>query len=167
MPIMADVTQEKQRISDQLVKVDAERSKLQDRLNELEIAERVLSRFGPQKGATQRRGRPAGSRSKEAGDKETSSKETSGKETSGNEEKPRSSTRPQRAARPENRSMPLGEATLRAVQAHSGGVSADEVRNYIAKQFGLAVRPNHLGMALQRHRRAGRLEVRDSRWHLV
>jgi hypothetical protein len=162
MPIMADVTQEKQRISDQLVKVDAERSKLQDRLNELEITERVLSRFGPQKGATQRRGRPAGSRSKEAGDKETSRKETSG-----NEEKPRPSTRRQRAGRPENRSMPLGEATLRAVQAHSGGVSADEVKNYIAKQFGLTVRPNHLGMALQRHRRAGRLEVRDSRWHLV
>ena len=35
MPIMAEVTQEKQRISDQLAKIDAERSKLQDRLNEL------------------------------------------------------------------------------------------------------------------------------------
>jgi len=26
--------------------------------------------------------------------------------------------------------------------------------------------PNHLGMALQRHRRAGRLENRDQRWYL-
>jgi hypothetical protein len=30
----------------------------------------------------------------------------------------------------------------------------------------MTVRPNHLGIALQRHRRAGRLESRDSRWYL-
>jgi hypothetical protein len=152
MPIIADVTQEKQRISDQLAKIDAERSKLQDRLNELEIAERVLSRFGKQRGETQRRGRPAGSQSKQA---------------SGNGESPGIPARRQRTARPEAQVVPLGEATLRAVQAHSGGVSADAVRDYIAKQFGLTVRPNHLGMALQRHRRAGRLEIRDSRWHAL
>ncbi len=152
MPIMADVTQEKQRISDQLAKIDTERSKLQDRLNELEIAERVLSRFGKQGGETQRRGRPAGSQSKQA---------------SGNGESPEIPARRQRTARPKAQVVPLGEATLRAVQAHSGGVSADAVRDYIAKQFGLTVRPNHLGMALQRHRRAGRLEIRDSRWHAL
>jgi len=152
MPIMAEVTQEKQRVSDQLAKIDAERSNLQERLNELEIAERVLSRFGKQKGETQRRGRPAGSQSKQA---------------SGNGESPRVSARRQRGAPPVGQSMPLGEATLRAVQAHSGGVSADAVRDYIARQFGLTVRPNHLGMALQRHRRAGLLEIRDSRWHAL
>jgi len=153
MPIIADVTQEKQRISDQLAKIDAERSKLQHRLNELEIAERVLSRFGKQRGETQRRGRTAGSQSKQA---------------SGNGESPGIiPARRQRAARPEAQVVPLGEAALRAVQAHSGGVSADAVRDYIAKQFGLTVRPNHLGMALQRHRRAGRLEIRDSRWHAL
>ena len=152
MPIMADVTQEKQRISDQLMKVDAERSKLQDRLNELEVAERVLSRFGSRKGATQGRGRPARSQSKAARGNGTTS---------------RAPARRQRAAKPAAQTIPLGEATLRAVQAHSGGVSADAVRNYIAKQFGLTVRPNHMGMALQRHRRAGRLEIRDSRWHVL
>jgi hypothetical protein len=31
---------------------------------------------------------------------------------------------------------------------------------------GMTVRPNHLGIALQRHRRAGRLENRDQRWYL-
>ncbi len=152
MPIMADVTQERQRISDQLAKIDAERSKLQDRFNELEIAERVLSRFGKQRGETPRRSRPAGSQSKQA---------------SGNGESPRIPARRPRTARPAAQVVPLGEATLRAVQAHSGGVSADAVRDYIAKQFGLTVRPNHLGMALQRHRRAGRLEIRDSRWHAL
>jgi hypothetical protein len=152
MPIIADVTQEKQRISDQLVKVDAERSKLQDRLHELEVAERVLSRFGQRQGATQGRGSRTGARSKAA--------DSNGKT-------PKAPPRRQRAAQPAGQAMPLGEAALRAVQAHSEGVSADAVRTYIAKQFGLTVRPNHLGMALHRHRRAGRLEIRDSRWHIL
>jgi len=38
---------------------------------------------------------------------------------------------------------------------------------HLSSQFGLQVRPNHLGMALQRHRRAGRLEQRDGRWSMA
>src|SRR5712691_10626521 len=114
MPVMADVVQEKQRISDQLAKIDAEKSKLQARFNELEIAERVLSRFAKQTGETRRRGRPAGSPSKQVADD--------------GESRPPVSARRSRAAGPEGRPMPLGDATLRAVQAHSGGVSADAVR---------------------------------------
>jgi hypothetical protein len=59
---------------------------------------------------------------------------------------------------------PLGDATLRAVEALGGGVSAAEIRLYLEREFGMLVRPNHLGMALQRHRRAGRLEQHDTRW---
>jgi len=58
----------------------------------------------------------------------------------------------------------LGDATLRAVTAHGQGISAEDVRKYIADQLGMQVRPNHLGMALQRHLRAGRLELRDLLW---
>jgi len=58
----------------------------------------------------------------------------------------------------------LSEATLQAVQAHAEGVTAGEVLNYLTREFGMTVRPNHIGIALQRHRRAGRLENRDSRW---
>jgi hypothetical protein len=58
----------------------------------------------------------------------------------------------------------LGDATLRAVAMHGNGISAEDVRKYIADQLGMQVRPNHLGMALQRHRRAGRLEQRDLLW---
>lgn len=149
MPIITDIAQEKQRVSEQLGKVDAERSRLQDRLNELEVAERVLSRFG-QKTSTQRGGgRAAASQVKEAGDGA------------------RPTARQQRPARSVAQSLPLGEATLRAVKAHTAGVSADEVRDYLAKHFGLTVRPNHLGMALQRHRRAGLVEIRDSLWHAL
>ena len=60
----------------------------------------------------------------------------------------------------------LGDATLNAVRAHAKGASADELLNYLSRKFGLTARPNHLGSALQRHRRAGRLEYRDQRWYL-
>jgi hypothetical protein len=41
---------------------------------------------------------------------------------------------------------------FRSVQAHDQGATASEVLNYLSREFGMAVRPNHLGMALQRHR---------------
>jgi hypothetical protein len=66
----------------------------------------------------------------------------------------------------EHHTMSLSDATLKAVQAHDEGATAGEVLNYLSRKFGMAVRPNHLGMALQRHRRAGHLENRNQRWHL-
>ncbi|MGC2200419.1 MAG: hypothetical protein WA633_09785 [Stellaceae bacterium] len=150
MPTMTDFTEEKQRLSDQLAKVDAERSKLQDRLNELEVTERVLSRFGKSKGDNSTRGRAAKAQPGRA-------------EVNG----PRPSGKSRKAPRTQGKAVPLGEATFQAVKAHPRGASAEAVRSYITKEFGLQVRPNHLGMALQRHRRAGRLEVRDSLWHAV
>ena len=63
--------------------------------------------------------------------------------------------------------MSLSDATLRAVQAHGEGATPKEVLDYLAREFGMRVRPNHLGIALQRHRRAGNLqENRDHRWRL-
>ena len=46
MASIDEIGQEKQRISERLVRLDAERTRLGDQLNELEIAERVLIRFG-------------------------------------------------------------------------------------------------------------------------
>jgi hypothetical protein len=60
----------------------------------------------------------------------------------------------------------LSDATLKAVQAHNQGATASEVLDYLSREFGITVRPNHLGMALQRHRRAGRLDNRNQRWQL-
>jgi len=53
--------QEKQRISQRLARLDAEREKLSGALDELEIAERVLARFGGKAVTTEkrRRARPA------------------------------------------------------------------------------------------------------------
>jgi hypothetical protein len=55
---------------------------------------------------------------------------------------------------------------LKAVQAHSEGATPAELLNYLSREFGMTVRPNHLGAALQRHRRTGQLENRDQRWYL-
>lgn len=147
MSTLDDIAQERQRIAERLARVDAERGKLAEQLAELEAAERVLSRFGQPRAQGARRGRRARSAEAEA------------------PAQPR--RRRQRRARgtaPQKAGPSLGDATLRAVSAHGQGASADEVRQYLSREFGLQVRPNHLGMALQRHRRAGRLEQRDGRW---
>jgi hypothetical protein len=136
--------QEKQRISERIERLDAEREKLSGQLNELEIAERVVKRFGGKAGTTGKRGRarPAAQTAPTAGEK---------RRARGNHRVP---------------TMSLSDATLKAVQAHDEGATASEVLDYLSRKFGMTVRPNHLGMALQRHRRAGHLENRDQRWHL-
>jgi hypothetical protein len=58
------------------------------------------------------------------------------------------------------------DAVLKAVEARSQGATATEILTYVSQEFGLKVRPNHLRVALQRHRRAGRLQLRDQRWYL-
>jgi hypothetical protein len=143
MATLDEIGQEKQKVSERLARLDAERAKLGSQLSELEVAERVLTRFG--RGDTaerRRRGRPA--RTAPA---------------------PAAARSRGRAAHPAQ-AVSLSDATLRAVQAHGDGATASEVLSYLAREYGMAVRPNHLGIALQRHRRAGRLETRDSRWFM-
>ena len=69
-------------------------------------------------------------------------------------------------ARAESSAVSLSDATLRAVQVHGGGATASEVINYVAREFGMTVRPNLVGMALRRHRASGQLENHDERWFL-
>ena len=143
MATMEEIGQEKQKVMERLARLDADREKLTSQLNELEIAERVLTRFGKVEPAQRRgRGRPAA--------------------------RPAPAPAPQRGrarAQPAS-AISLSDATLRAVQAYADGATANEVLGYLSREFGMAVRPNHLGIALQRHRRAGRLETRDSRWFM-
>jgi hypothetical protein len=143
MATMDEIGQEKQKVMERLARLDSDREKLAAQLNELEIAERVLTRFGRVE-TPQRRGRGRPARSMPAPVPERS--------------------RP-RGAQPAA-AVSLSDATLRAVQAYPEGATANEVLGYLSREFGMAVRPNHLGIALQRHRRAGRLESRDSRWFL-
>jgi len=50
------------------------------------------------------------------------------------------------------------------VQAHGEGATAQDVYDYLSREFGMTVKSNQLGIALQRHRRTGQLENRDQRW---
>ena len=134
-----EIGRERQRVSEQLARLDAERAKLANELNELEIAERVLTRFG--KTAGRRRERPARTA-------------------------PVAREAPRARRRRQAPTVALRDAVLRAVEAHRGGAAANDVLTYLSQEFGMTVRPNHLGMALQRHRRAGQLELRDQRWYL-
>ena len=149
MATMEEIGQEKQKVTDRLARLDADREKLASQLNELEIAERVLTRFGRVETAQRRgRGRPARSTPAPAPARAPAPERGRG-----------------RGAAPASQ-VSLSDATLRAVQAHPEGATANEVMGYLSNELGMTVRPNHLGIALQRHRRAGRLESRDSRWFL-
>ena len=152
MTVLDDIAAERQRLTERLARVDAERQKLADQVAELDAAERVLSRITPNAAVTSRRGRRA-----------RSAVETPS---------PAAPARRGRAARgsrkqPAKPAMPLGEASLRALEALGNEAIAEQIREHLSSQFGMQVRPNHLGMALQRHRRAGRLEQRDRRWSIA
>ncbi len=58
----------------------------------------------------------------------------------------------------------LGEATIAAIRNSAPGMTASDIRKYLADNGNIA-RPNHIGIALQRHKRAGRLELRDKKWY--
>jgi len=143
MATLDEIGQEKQKVSERLARLDAEREKLGAQLNELEVAERVLTRFGRvETTERRRRGRPARTAPAPA------------------------APRGRAAVAQPAQAVSLSDATLRAVQAYGEGATPSEVLSYLAREFGMTVRPNHLGIALQRHRRAARLETRDSRWFL-
>jgi hypothetical protein len=143
MATLDDIGQEKQRISERLARLDAKRTKLGDQFDELEITERVLARFGDKEATTGRpgRGRPARTAPASAGQRRAR----------GGQQAP---------------TVSMSDGVLKAVQAHGDGATANAVLDYLSREFGMTVRPNHLGIALQRHRRAGRLENRDQRWFL-
>lgn len=150
MSTLDDIGRERQRLSERLEKIDSERTRVVEQLAELEAAERVLSRLTQGRPATGRRGRPPSTAAANGAAAVKSAAGRRGRRT---------------AAQAQAATPPLGEATLRAVTAHGDGASADRVRQYLAGEFGMEVRPNHLGMALQRHRRAGRLVQRDLLWY--
>jgi len=142
MSTLDDIAQERQRIAERLARLDGERAKMAEQLAELDAAERVLARLTE---GRPRRGRPRAAESAASAP-------------------PRRGRQRRRGAVAKSLAPSLGDAALRAVETLGNGVSAEDVRGYLAKELSMTVRPNHLGMALQRHLRAGRLEQRDSRW---
>jgi hypothetical protein len=140
MATLDEITKEKQQVSEALARVDAQREKLIDQLGELEAAERVLARYskgaGPRKRASAKA--PA----------------TPPKTTVPAQSRGRTRTRAARPAGGKRGSSSLGDQVL----ALATGKTQQEITAACK-----GVRPNHVGMALARHKRAGRIEERDGR----
>jgi hypothetical protein len=142
MTVLDDIAQEKQQVSQRLMSLDAEWTNLSGELRELDIAERALKRFG----------RPG----------------VTGKQTKERPTSPAAAPNEKRGVRGhQTDGLSLSDASLKAVRAHGKGASANDVLDYVTHKLRMTVRPNHLGMALHRHRREGRLEYRGQRWYFL
>jgi hypothetical protein len=142
MATLDEITKEKQRLSEALARVDAQREKLAGQLSELEAAERVLARYN--KGPQARRAAPA----------KPPTMATKAATPGPSGRRPRAST-----AKPAGgkRSAPnLSDQVL----ALATGKTQQEIAAACK-----GARPNHVGAAIARHRRAGRIEQRDGKFY--
>jgi hypothetical protein len=138
MPTLDEITKEKQRVSEALARVDAQREKLTSQISELEATERVLARYS--KGT--REGRAASA-------KTTATKGTAPARSGGHQR-----TTAAKPAGGKRSSPSLNDQVL----ALATGKTQQEIA--IACK---GARPNHVGAAIARHKRAGRIEEHDGK----
>jgi hypothetical protein len=137
--ILDQISAEKTKLSERLARLDTDRAATATRLTDLETAERVLTRVGK----TPRARRTTSTAGAEA-EATTASR--------GRGRPPRAAARKSAARKP---SAPgLGERVL----ALATGKTRQEL--YLACPND---RPNHVGIAVQRHLRAGRIQERDGK----
>jgi uncharacterized protein YkwD len=140
MSTLDEITKEKQRLGAALARVDAQREKLTSQLGELEATERVIARYS----------------------KGTAAKKTASAKTPTTTTKAVAAARPRRrprttAAKPaggKRTSPTLGDQVL----ALANGKTQQEIAAACK-----GARPNHVGVAIARHKRAGRIEQRDGK----
>ena len=138
MSTLDEITKEKQRVSEALARVDAQREKVASQLAELEATERVLARY-----------------SKSAPTRRTSSARASSTAKAG---APAQSRRPRGMAAKPNAGRGTSPSLGDQILALANGRTRQEIA--AACQ---GVRANHLGIAISRHKRAGRIEERDGK----
>jgi len=139
--ILDQINAEKTKVSERLARLDADRAKIATQLIDLETAERVLTRVS--KTPPARRPRTASAAEAKASNA-----------TRGRGRPPRAATGKSAGGEPSARSSGLGERVL----ALATGKTRQEL--YAACP---SDRPNHVGMAVQRHIRAGRIQERDGK----
>jgi hypothetical protein len=138
MSTLDEIAKEKQRVSEALARVEAQREKLADELAELEAAERVFARYnrGPAKrtrAATPTRERKAADVAGLRGRRRTAAEKSVGTKRS---------------------SPTLGDQVLTLATGRTQQEIAAACRG---------ARPNHVGVVIARHKRAGRIEERDGK----
>ena len=139
MSTFDEITKEKQRLSEALARVDAQREKLTNQLNELEATERVLTRYS------------TGTRTR----KRSSAKMPSTEAQAAAPARRRGRQRTATGKPAGKRSSPtLGDQVL----ALATGKTQQEIAAACK-----GARPNHVGVVIARHKRAGRIEERDGK----
>jgi hypothetical protein len=140
MSTLDEITKEKQRVDEALARVDAQREKLTGQLGELEATERVLARYS--KGTRARKAAPA--KTPTAATKAAASAQPRG----------RRRTATAKPAGGKRTSPSLGDQVL----ALATGKTQQEIAAACK-----GARPNHVGVVISRHKRAGRIEQRDGK----
>ena len=144
MSTLDDITKEKQRVGEALARIDAQRDKLTSQLSELEAAERVLARYG------------TGTRTRRTASAQTSTATTS-------TVAPARSGRRQRTAMAKSaRGKPTSPSLNDQVLALATGKTQQEIAAACK-----GARPNHVGAAIARHKRSGRIYERDGKFYVT
>jgi hypothetical protein len=140
MSTLDEISKEKQRISEALARIDAQRDKLAGELSELEATERVLARYskGTPSNRTSARKAPTTAREGAAQAQSTGRRRTT----------------TAKSARGDRGSPSLTDQVL----AFATGKTQQEIAAACK-----GARPNHVGAAIARHKRAGRIEERDGK----
>jgi hypothetical protein len=141
MSTLDEITKEKQRVSEALARVDAQREKLTGQLGELEATERVLARYG--EGTRPRKTAAA-----------KAPPTTAREATAPVRSRGRRRTATAKPAGSNRRSLTLGDRVL----ALTNGKTQQEIAAACK-----GARPNHVGVVIARHKRAGRIEERDGK----
>ena len=143
-PTMLDqISAEKTKVSERLARLETERATVATRLTDLETAERVLTRVGKTPAARKPTSAAA------AGAKAPTARRARG--------------RPSRAAASKSTgSKPSTPSLGERVLALATGRTRQEL--YMACPND---RPNHVGIAVQRHLRAGRIQERDGKLYAI
>ena len=144
MSTLDEITKEKQRISEALARVDMQREKLASQLGELEATERVLARYS--KGTQLRQSASARTPA------------TATKAAAPARRRGRPPTTTAKAAGGKRSSSNLGDQVL----ALATGKTQQEIAAACK-----GARPNHVGAALARHKRAGLIEERDGKLYVI
>jgi hypothetical protein len=144
MSTLDEITKEKQRVSEALARVDAQRGRLTGQLSELEAAERVLARYSK------------GTRANRRASAETPAMAT--KTTAPARSRRRSRTAAAKPAGGKRTASTLGEQVL----ALANGKTQQEITAACK-----GARPNHVGVVIARHKRAGRIQERDGKLYAI
>ena len=136
MSTLDEITTEKQRVSEALARLDAQREKLTSQLSELEATERVLARYS--KGTQARKTASARTRT-------TTTK---------------AAPAPARARRTTTARPAGGKRGSSSLSDQVLALATGKTQQEIAAAC-RGARPNHVGAAIARHKRAGRIEERD------